>query len=511
MPRERLSMRKVREVLRLRSQGLSYRAIAASCGVASGSVCEYIAAARAAHLSWPLPEDLSDEDLEQRLFPPPPPAPEARPLPDWGYIAAELRRKGVTLLLLWEEYRSRHPDGYGYSRFCDLYERFAQAAEPRMHQVHKAGEKLFVDYAGQTVRLVDGATGEVREAQIFVATLGASDYTFAEATWTQSLEDWIGSHVRAFAFFGGVPAVLVPDNLKSGVKSACFYEPDLNPTYREMAEHYGLAVIPARVQKPRDKAKVENHVRTVEQRILAALRNRTFFSIDELNHAIAELLEALNDRPFQKLPGNRRSLFEEIERSALRPLPDQPYVFARCSRARVSIDYHIEVEGCYYSVPYTLIKQELDVRITARIVEALHKGKRVASHPRSYRSGHYSTLPEHMPKAHQAYLDWEPKRLVRWATQTGPATAGVVTAILERLVHPQQGYRACLGLIRLEKVYGKERLEAASARALATGAIGYRSVKSILQAKLDTLPLTEPPTIGALPDHKNIRGANYYD
>jgi transposase len=509
MPQERLSMRKAREILRLRQQGLSYRAIAASCGLGSGTVCEYIGAARAAGLSWPLPEDLEDDELERRLFPPPPPAPDCRPEPDWAYVASELRRKGVTRLLLWEEYRRQHPDGYGYSRFCDLYERFAGSAEPRMHQVHKAGEKLFVDYAGQTVRVVDRQTGEVLEAQIFVATLGASDYTFAEAAWTQSLEDWIGSHVRAFAFFGGVPEILVPDNLKSGVKSACFYEPDLNPTYREMAEHYGLAVIPARVQKPRDKAKVENHVRTVEQRILAALRDRIFFSIEELNHAIAELLEALNDRPFQKLPGSRRSLFKQIDQPALRPLPDQPYIFARWGRARVHIDYHIQVEDSHYSVPYTLIKQELDVRITARIVEALHKGKRVASHPRSHRPGHYSTLPEHMPRTHQAYLDWEPKRLVRWAAQTGPATAGVVAAILERLVHPQQGYRACLGLIRLEKTYGKERLEAASARALAAGATSYRSVKSILQAKLDTVPLGETTT-GALPDHENIRGANYY-
>jgi transposase len=282
MPQERLSMRKVREILRLRAQDLSHRAIGTSCDLASGTVCEYLGRARSAGLSWPLPSEVSDEELDRRLFPPPVARSTARPMPDWDYVTRELRRKGVTLLLLWEEYHSRHPSGYNYSRFCDLFRDFASAAEPRMHQVHKAGEKLFVDYAGQTVPVVNPSTGEILQAQIFVATLGASDYTFAEATWTQSLDDWIGSHVRAFAFFGGVAQIVVPDNLKTGIKSPCFYEPDLNPTYQDLAQHYGVAVIPARVRKPRDKAKVENHVQSVERRVLAPLRDRRFLSIDAL-------------------------------------------------------------------------------------------------------------------------------------------------------------------------------------------------------------------------------------
>jgi transposase len=378
-----------------------------------------------------------------------------------------------------------------------------------MHQVHKAGEKLFVDYAGPTMPVINSRTGEVRQAQIFVGTLGASNYTYTEATWTQSKEDWIGSHVRMFAYLGGVPEIIVPDNLKAGVHSPCRYEPDLNPTYQEMAEHYGVAVIPARVRKPRDKAKVENHVRIVEQQILARLRDRTFLSLEHLNEALFELVEQLNDRPFQKLPGTRRMLFEEIERPALRPLPDTRYVFAEWTKARVNIDYHIAVQNAYYSVPYTLIKQEVEVRLTARILEVLYKGKRVASHPRCTHKGQYSTTPEHMPKTHRAYVQWEPQRLVRWAAQTGPATAQLVERILERYVHPQQGYRSCLGLIRLEKVHGAARLETACARALSAGAISYRSVKSILDTKLDLLAPINPQTT-LIQEHDNLRGPDYY-
>jgi transposase len=503
-------MRKVKEILRLKwVQGLSQRQIAASCGVASGTVCEYLGRARAAGLSWPLPPELTDEALERLLFPTPPPSGTVRPVPDWDHVTCELRRKGVTLLLLWEEYHTRHPEGYGYSRYCSLYHAFASAADPRMRQIHKAGEKLFVDYAGQTVPVTDKRTGEVRQAQIFVATIGASSRTFVEATATQTLEDWITSHVRAFAYFGGVPEIVVPDNLKTGVTSPCRYEPDLNPTYQEMAQHYGVAVIPARVRKPRDKAKVETHVRIVEQRILAPLRNRVFLSLEELNDALAQLLDELNNRPFQRMAATRNSLFEELDRPALRPLPESPYVLARWAKARVNIDYHIAVDDAYYSVPYTLIKQEVDVRLTARIVEVLHKGKRVASHARCTRKGQYATNPDHMPRTHQAYVQWEPQRLVRWAAQTGPATADLVARILERYVHPQQGYRSCLGLIRLDKLYGKERLEAACARAVAAGAISYRSVKSILANGLDTISLEAQPAL-ELPVHANIRGPGYY-
>jgi len=386
MPRERLSMRKVREVLRLKyEQELSNRAVATSCRLSAGSVHDYLQRARVAGLSWPLPEGISDEALDLRLFPPASSLPSDRPAPDWEKVAHELHGKGVTLALLWEEYRSSNPDGYGYSRFCELFQHYRGTLDPRMHQIHKAGEKLFVDYAGMTMPVIDRSTGEVREVQIFVATLGASDYTYVEATWSQSLEDWIGSHVRSFAFFGGVPRIVVPDNLKSGVTSPCFYEPDLNRTYQEMASFYGVAVIPARVRKPRDKAIVENHVRTVEQQVLARLRNRIFLSLAELNKAIWELLDNLNNRPFQKMKGTRRSFFEEIDAPALGPLPEEPYEYGEWGKAGVNVDYHVAVLKSYYSVHHKLIKQRVETRVSANTVEIFLKNVRVASHIRSSR------------------------------------------------------------------------------------------------------------------------------
>ena len=327
MPQERLSMRKIREVLRLRwEQGLSHRQIATSCRIGQTTSREYLARAKAAGLSWPLPEGLTDAELERRLYPPPEAVPsDERPLPDWDYVHRELRKKGVTLLLLWQEHQEKHPKAFRYSRFCELYQEWRRAAEPRMHQVHKAGEKLFVDYAGQTMPVVDRKTGEIQHAQVFVATLGASSYTYAEATWTQTIPDWIGSHVRAFAHMGGVPELVVPDNIKTGITAACYYEPDLNPTYQEMARHYGTAILPTRVRAPRDKGKVENGVQQVERWVLAPLRHRTFFSLAELNSAIQEQVRALNDRPGQALPAPRRELFETLEKPALGPLPAQPY------------------------------------------------------------------------------------------------------------------------------------------------------------------------------------------
>jgi transposase len=504
-------MRKVREVLRLKwEQGLSNRAIAASCRLSSATVYEYVNRARAAGLTWPLDSSLTDQALEALLFRPPlTPAQAARVTPDWSRISCELRRKGVTLHLLWEEYRAQHPDGYGYSRFCNLFAQFRAASDPRMRQPHKAGEKLFVDYAGMTLPVTDRRTGEVWEAQVFVATLGASDYTYVEATATQSLPDWIGSHVRAFQFFDGVPEVVVPDNLKSAVTAACRYEPDINPTYHEMAQHYGIAVIPARARKPRDKAKVENHVLAVERRILAPLRDRTFLSLEECNEAIAPLLDELNARPFQKMAGCRREMFEQLDAPALRPLPAEPYVYGEWSRGRVSIDYHVEVDRSYYSVHYTLLREPVEVHLTARIVEIFHKGQRVASHARSTRPYQHVTLPEHMPANHRAYSDWSPERLVRWAGTCGGHVQQVVEQILSSHVHPQQGYRSCLGIMRLGKIYGQDRLEAACQRALAIGAPRYKSIASILQSNLDTAEVATadtPPT----PAHPNIRGAGYY-
>jgi transposase len=504
-------MRKIREVLRLRwEQGLSHRQIVASCRIGQGTVVEYLRRARAAGLTWPLPAALTDAELEHRLFPPPATVPAAeRPLPDWLAVHRELRKKGVTLLLLWEEYRSDHPKAYGYSRFCELYQQWRQAAEPRMRQVHKAGEKLFVDYAGQTVPVADRATGAIREAQIFVATLGASSYIYAEATWTQALPDWIGAHVRAFAHLGGVPELVVPDNLKAGVTAASYYEPDLNPTYQELARYYGIAVVPARVRKPRDKAKVENGVQQVERWVLAPLRNRTFFSLVELNGAIREQLRALNGRSGPGLPASRRELFESLERPALRPLPAQPYELAVWKKARVHIDYHVQVEHHYYSVPYRLVRQEVEVRLTAATVELFHRGERVASHRRSERRHGFTTLPEHMPAGHRAYAERDRDRLLQRARECGAATEELFHQILAARRHPEQGYRACLGILRLAQVHGAERLERASQRALEVGALSYRSLQAILKHRLEEQPLPEEPSSAPL-QHPNIRGADYY-
>jgi transposase len=502
-------MRKIREVLRLKfEQGLSCRTIAASCHICATAVHEYLRRAQAAGLCWPLPQELGDDELERLLFPPALPSGTARPLPDFGYISRELRRKGVTLFLLWEEYRRAHPQGYGYSRYCELYAEYAGKAEPRMRQAHKAGEKLFVDYAGHTVPVMH-PSGEVREAQVFVATLGASDYTYAEVTWTQSLEDWIGSHVRAFEFFGGVPEIVIPDNLKAGVTRPCPYEPEINPSYLEMAKHYGAAIIPARIARPRDKAKVETHVLNVERRVLAPLRNRVFLNLQECNLAIKELLTIFNLRPLQQLAGSRRQLFVEIDAPALRPLPIEAYSFGLWKKARVGIDYHIALEHCFYSVPYALAKEEVEVRLSQRIVEIFHQGQRVASHPRCLKPNQHQTQNEHMPVAHQVHQEWTPERLVKWAAQTGTATAQVVGAIMLSRAHTQQGFRSCLGVLRLSKGYGPGRLEAACARAISIGSPTYKSVLSILQTKLDQAPTTMSlPEVGT--DHPNIRGATYY-
>jgi transposase len=431
-------------------------------------------------------------------------------LPDFNYIHAELRKKGVTLNLLWQEYKEQNPHGYQYSQFCHLYRKWTNKIDPVMRQEHRAGEKMFVDYAGQTVPVYDLHTNRMREAQIFVAVLGASNYTYAEATWTQSLPDWIGSHGRAFAFFGGVPKLVVPDNLKSGVSKAYFYEPDINPTYLDMANHYGTAVIPARVKKPKDKAKVEVAVQVVERWILARLRNRQFFSLYRLNQAIADLLEDLNNKPFQKLPGSRKSAFESLDRPALNPLPSQPYQFAEWKIATVNVDYHIEVERHYYSVPHTLIKKKIDVRITNITIECFYKNKRVASHIRRHHKGRHSTIKEHMPKSHQKWAQWTPDRFIRWAGKIGPHTQKLIENVLNSRAHPQQGFRSCLGILRMAKSYGDDRLEAACRRAVAIGGTSYRSVESILKHNLDQKPLPDQSAKSSPIEHNNIRGARYY-
>ena len=505
-------MRKVKVVLRLKFEGgLSQRQIANSCALGKTTVAECLSRFELSGLSWPAAAQLDETTLERKLYPPAPTLPTGeRTVPDWSYIHRELRRKGVTLTLLWHEYKATSPEGFQYSWFCDQYRAWAVKLDVVMRQVHRAGEKLFVDYAGQTVEIVERRTGEIRQAQIFVAVLGASNYTYAEATWTQQLSDWIGSHVRAFAFLGGTSEILVPDNLRSGVAKAHRYEPDLNPTYADLAHHYAVAVLPARARKPRDKAKAEAGVLRVERWILAALRNRTFFSLEELNREIARLLERLNTRPFKKLPGSRRELFEQLDRPALRPLPAQAYEFAEWKKVRVNIDYHVEIDGHYYSVPYPLVRKALEARYSERTVECFHKGQRVASHRRSHRKGYHTTVAEHMPTSHRHYAEWTPQRLIRWAAKSGPATAGVLQTLLERRAHPQQGFRSALGILRLGKGFGDDRLEAACRRALKLGVCSYKSIESILRQGLDRRALPEQQDLELSIAHDNLRGSDYY-
>jgi transposase len=512
-------MRKIKDVLRLKFEaGLSHQRIAAAVGLSKGAVSNYVQRAAQAGLSAPLAPDLDDAALEALLFPHAPARATSYAAPDFALIHQELKRKGVTLQLLWEEYSAAHPGGaYRYSQFCWHYGRFRDSLKRSMRQVHRAGDKLFIDYSGDTVPVIDAATGEVRSAELFIAVLGASNYTFAEATWTQQLPDWIGSHIRAFEFMGSVPALLVPDNLKSAIKKACRFEPEATSTYADMARHYGTAILPARPFHPRDKASVEAGVLLAQRWIVARLRNRQFFSLAELNAAISALLVDLNQRPFKKLEGCRASAFASIDRPAMLPLPPVRYEFSEWKHAIVNIDYHVEVAGHYYSVPHQLVRHKVEVRFTATTVECFFKGKRVAAHARSNSRGRHSTLPEHMPESHRKHQQWTPGRLLNWALSIGPGTRDVVRWQLENRPHPEQGYRACLGLLNLARHYGQPRLEAACLRALAMGSPTRKRIKSILETKLDQHPqlfaaATTTEAVAATPkrSHANVRGPEYF-
>ena len=507
----RLPMRKIIDALRLRASGLTLREIGASLGVGHRTIRDHLKRADLAGLSWPLPEGVSEADVERRLFRLP--GIETRrglALPDWPHVHRELRRKGVTLSLIWEEYRAAHPDdGYGYSRFCELYRRWEGHLSPTMRQHHFAGERVFVDYAGDTLEVIDGLSGEVRQAQIFVGVLGASSYTYVEATWTQSLPDWIAAHVRMLEFFGGTPGQLVSDNLKAGVTKACFYEPKVNRTYADLAAHYDTAVIPARPYKPRDKAKVEVGVQLVQRWIAARLRRRRFFSLVELNTALRELLEAFNAKVTRHLGASRRDLFERLDKPALKPLPAAPYEYAEWMERKVGLDYHVEVEKHYYSVPHALLRQKLWARITASTVELFHNGQRVASHVRTPGNRGHTTVAEHMPASHRRYAGWTPGEIKRQAERIGPNTAALVDLILRTKTHPEQGFRACLGIVRLAKPHGRDALEAACLRAIEIGGYSYTSVNSILQNNLHRHRPAKPAEGPAI-THQNIRGREYF-
>jgi transposase len=508
----RMSMRKIREVLRLTHElGLSVRQVREATGVGKTAVCEYVNRARVIGITWPVPPEIGDAELERRLF-----APagfhegSAKPLPDWTKVHEELRRRGVTLMILWEEHRAEHVDGHGYSRFCELYGEWRRRLSPTMRQTHVAGDKLFVDWAGDTVPVIDAMTGEVHRAHLFVAVLGASSYTYAEARWSETLPDWIGAHVNALDFIGGVPKAAVPDNLKAGITKPSRYEPGVNRTYQELADHYGFVVLPARIRRPRDKAKVEAAVGIVSRFVLGRLRNRRFFSLVELNDAVRDCVTKINAKVMKQLGQSRNDLYASLDRPALKELPSERYQYAEWKRCTVAPDYHVEVDDHYYSVPFVLLRETVDARFTVGTVEVFHKGKRIASHVRSRVPHKHTTVPEHMPSSHRRYAEWSPARMLREAEKIGSATVALFAAIMKAKPHPEQGFRSCLGVMSLVRTYGAERVEAASRRGNDIGATTYGSIKSILQNGLDRA-FAEPGTPDASPiRHANIRGRGYY-
>lgn len=499
----------VREVLRLKFElKKTNREIGRVLKISKSTVANYIEKADAFALkNFKQVSELDDGALKNIIFPS---KAGLKEIPiDFEYFLKESKRPYVTLQLLWKEEFSENSNFYSYSHFCQLFKSWRKDLDISMRQTHKAGEKLFIDYAGTTLSITDRETGEVKSAQLFVATLGASNFTYAEVTWSQQTKDFISSNINSFEYFGGVPEILVPDNLKTGVQTPCRYEPVINRTYREMAKHYSSVVIPARSLKPKDKAKVEGAVLIASRWILAALRNRTFFSLEEANEAIWELLEEYNAKKFQKMDGSRKSVFEEIEKEALQRLPNERFIIAEWKKVRANIDYHVEVERCYYSIPYKLRGKKLDTRYTERTVEIFDEGKRIASHQRLHRKGAHVTNPEHMPKGHRENLEWNPSRIISWARSIGSCTALLITRVMEQREHPEQGFRSCLGIIRLEKKYSKQRLENACKRSLKFGGNSFKSVKSILEKELDhqeVLPMEDSLEI----EHENIRGSDYY-
>jgi len=491
---------------------MSYRRISEATGAGKTQAAAYVRRAGLLGITWPLPEGMDDGALEQLVFPVADGAASERGAIDWSAIQRELKRRSVTMALLWQEYRAEHPNGYSYTRFCELYADWRKRVSPTMRQTHLAGEKLFVDWAGDTIAIVDPASGEGRRAHIFVAALGASNFTYAEARWSETLPDWIAAHVHALAAIGGVPRALIPDNLKAGITKPSRYEPGINRTYQDLADHYGCVVLPTRIRHPRDKAKVEVAVQIVQRFVLARLRNRTFFSLADLNAAIRDCVAAINAKIMRHIGKSRAELLETLDRPALQALPDVPYAYAEWQRARVAPDYHVQVAGHFYSVPSRLIREVVEVRIATETIEIFHKGKRIASHARSHLRHRHTTTPEHMPSAHRRYAEWTPARMMREAAKLGPATTALFEAIMAAKPHPEQGFRSCLGIISLVKSYGPARVEAACRRGNDIGATTYGSIASILKNGLDKAYAqhardTDNETAF---HHDNIRGRDYY-
>ena len=506
MPAPPTSLRMIKDILRLKWQGkLSHEQIAATLKISKGVVSKYVTQAQGAGLTWDSAHDLSEQQLATAVQPLALAA-QAVVVPDWPRIHRELDRKGMTLMLLWQEYVAAHPDArtWRYTQFCEHYKAFAKTLKRSMRQHRRAGEKLFIDFAGPTVPLRDGA-----RAQVFVAAMAASSLVFACATPAQRLDDWIEGMVRALHFYGGVPQLIVPDNASAVIATPDRYEPRANQTVLDFARHYGCSVLPARPRSPKDKASAESSVQVITRWVLARLRHERFDTVAQVDAAIAALLPSVNERAFQKLAGSRASVFAEIDAPALMPLPGARYELARFKTVKAHIDYHVEIEGHRYSVPHALVGQELSARLTRRGVELLLRGQRVAAHARSERQGGYTTVEAHMPAAHRAHLQWTPQRLIEWGQRIGMACGEFITRLLLTYKHPEHGYRSCLGLLSLERRYGKARLEAACERALGLGALRYRYVRDVLVNNLDRVA-QDAAVEWSSPVHANLRGPDYY-
>jgi transposase len=510
--REHTSMKKIREVLRLTYElGLNQRQVAESVCISRTSVQEIQARCKVAKLQWPLGEEDTDEKLSEILFPKTyEKDPEKKIIPDWSNVHKELKMKGVTKQLLWIEYKEENQQGYQYTQFCGKYREWEKLHRLSMRQNHIAGEKMFLDFSGLTVPYVNHQTGEIKKAEIFLAVLGGSSYTFSYAVENQTIPNWIHAHTKAFDYFGGSSLILVPDNLKSAIQKTCRYEPDLNPTYREFAKHYGVAVIPARPYKPKDKSKVEVGVQVAQRWILAKLRKRTFYSILEINDAIQPLLEELNDKKMRHLGSSRKELFEQYEKKELKNLPSEHFEIYEWKNAKINIDYHVQFETNYYSAHHGLVHKDVELRITKNVIEIYHSNKLVALHKRSFQIGKYSTLKGHMPMPHQKHVEWTPERILNWASGIGVNTTKCFGIIIARYPHPEQGFRSCLGILRLAKQYSEYRLEAACTRAVVSSQVSFKSIKNILKTSLDKVKIKEEPMENISINHENIRGSDYY-
>ena len=511
MAQERIGMRKIKEILRMGfDSGISKNKIARCCKIGRKTVQIYFHRFEASGLKWPLPDNMSDEDLERKLFSEHKVKSSARELLNYEYLCQEIKKPNVTLALLWEEYKQDYPDGYQYSQFCELFRRYRKTLNYSMRQDHKAGEKTFVDF-GEGLKLVDPRTGELIPTKLFVSVWGASTLTFAKASLGEDISNWIDVNVSALEYYGCCPKAIVPDNLKSAVSKACRYEPEINPTYAEFASHHGVVIFPARPYRPKDKPKAENGVKLTKRWILAKLRNRIFCSLTQMNAAIRELLEIFNNKQMKRLKKSRRELFEILDKPNALPLPPEKYVFAEWKKVKVNIDYHVCFDDHYYSVPYTFIHQELEIRATRGIIEIFKKGQRICSHQRSYCKFQHTTQVEHMPRAHQKHLEWTPARILAWAEKCGPSVKKLVERIIQSRKFSEQAYRCCLGLFRLGAKFSDERLEKACRRALEYHIESYRGVNNILLKNLDRIDIKEKNEQKIFVLHENIRGAGYYE